>query len=270
MFVDPDDWLQNNACETLYNSINKIECDLIQAKTFLHYDEKQNMQSQDELYFNSNLQGIVNLKPNDLRISHACVWAKLFKKEIIDKYQIDFQKDTHYEDAQFMWKYLSVSKNILFIEDKLYNYLRRPNSIMSKTFNKNSLIALDHLKICFGFYDFLNKWKLFEKYESMFWVLFEDYFWSALLLLNPKNQHLAFELANSFLLDKNIEHLQCQIENKAYKNLIRIKNKNYNKIYTIPETNLLNNLLSILFIKKYNKDYIKTKILGITIKKRKR
>lgn len=265
MFVDSDDWLELNACEILYNAMTSNNCDLVAFKINIHYVENEKMKQKDEKNINKNTKGLIEITNNNFQSANFYAWSKIYKKEIINKYQIDFPFGLHYEDSPFSWKYFSVSKNILFIEDKLYNYLRRPESILSKTFKKDSLIALDFIKVCFNYYDFLKKWKLFNKYEVMFWTLFEDFFWSSLFLLNTKNRYLAFELANSFLKDKEISHLKNELKPKIYNLLYNLKNQDYKKIYTLKEKHFLKKLLQLIFIKQYRRSSIKIKILKIPI-----
>ncbi len=269
-FADPDDWLELNACEVLYNAIISNDCDLVQCKINLHYTERQHMRSKDEVNFNRKVKGLIVLKTDNFQITHFCTWSKLFKKEIIEKFQIDFPEDLVYEDSGFMWKYFSVSRNIFFIEDKLYNYLRRSDSILSKTFNKDSLIALDFLKVSFNYYDFLQKWNLYNKYELMFWILFEDFFWSSLFLLNPKDRYISFDMANNFLTDKDISHLKNKLVPKIYKLLKNLKNKNFKKIYTLKENSFFKKLHQFIFVKQYRRSSIKIKILKIPVYIRKK
>jgi glycosyltransferase involved in cell wall biosynthesis len=270
LFVDSDDWLELNTCEILYNAMISNNCDLVQCKTNIHYIERNHMKSKDNKSINRDIKGLVEITTNNFQISPFYAWSKLFKKEIIEKFQIDFPEGLYYEDSPFMWKYFSVSRNIFFIEDKLYNYLRRPDSILSKTFNRNSLISLDFLKVCFNYYDFLQKWNLYNKYQVMFWILFEDFFWSSLFLLNQKKRYLAFELASSFLVDKEIAHLKDKIEPKIYDLLENLKNKNFKKIYTLKENSFFKKLLQFIFVKQYRRSSIKIKILKIPVYKTKK
>ncbi|MDR2007402.1 MAG: glycosyltransferase [Alphaproteobacteria bacterium] len=265
MFVDSDDWLELNAAEVMYKAITENNCDLVQAKTNLHYDILHNLKKGDEKFFKSLPTGNYNINQHDfINISHT-PWGKLWKKEIIDKYNITFPVGLHYEDVAFMCKYLAVSKNILGIENKLYNYLRRPLSIMTKTYYKSSTMSLDHIKVCVDFYNYLSTWHLFNKYEITFWVIFEEFFWRAIKGLHTKNKHLAFDLAHAFIVDKNIEQLGDRLDSAVYRTLINLKNKNYAKIYTIKPSLLA----KIFFYQKYNRLSKKIKLFGITVYKQK-
>ncbi|MDR2007401.1 MAG: glycosyltransferase [Alphaproteobacteria bacterium] len=265
MFIDPDDWLEIDAATVMYNAITTNECDLVQAKTHVHYEELYHLKDNDESYFNSKPAGIYIFSSKDILQYPVPVWAKLWKKEIIDKHSINFPDGLYHQDHPFFWKYFIVSQKILVIENKTYNYLRRANSTISKAHKKNITIALDYIKICIDFYNYLQYWSLFNKYEEIFWIAFEDSFWASLYDLHLKNKHLSFDLAHSFIVDKDIEHLESKIDHSLYNLLINLKKKKYNKIYTIKSNNIIKKLISVFFKQKYKKSYRSISILSIHI-----
>lgn len=66
-------------------------------------------------------------------------WAKIYKKEIIDKYHILFdERISNGEDQLFNFLYYQHVEKIAFINEKLYFYNRRDNGL-SKTKTKKSL-----------------------------------------------------------------------------------------------------------------------------------
>jgi len=92
-------------------------------------------------------------------------WNKIFRKSIIDAYNIKFPVGLYYEDACFFSKYLFVSKTIYCVPECLYTYIRRENSIMGETFRKTPK-AIDHIKILEDIKNFLAKNNLNGSYET--------------------------------------------------------------------------------------------------------
>lgn len=68
------------------------------------------------------------------------VWDKIFKRDIIIKNNIKFGdlKRITGEDTFFSITIIPYCKKIIFLEDKLYNYMVRPNSIMN-TYNPQKM-----------------------------------------------------------------------------------------------------------------------------------
>ncbi len=269
MFVDPDDWLELDACLILYNTITSTDCDAIQFQLIRRYDYNYKMIKEDKFDFHKDIKGVISVSPDNFHDMKATIGGKVFKKEIIDKYQIQCAEGLYYEDANFLLKYVSAADKILFIEDNLYNYFRRSDSITSKTEGRKSLMSLDIIKIMIDYYEYLNKYNLFDQYEKAFWTIFENYFWQSILNLRSKNQHLALELAFSFLKNKDIEHLKDKLNHNTYINLHNIKTKNFREVYTIKTNNLFKKCINFIYRKTYKKNIIKIKILGITILKMK-
>jgi glycosyltransferase involved in cell wall biosynthesis len=269
LFVDSDDWLENNSCEILYNAIIANDCDLVIAKTNLHNETQD---KKKEIIFNKALNSFSeNILPNNkcFNIVKFGACNKLYKKSIIDKYLIEFPVGFYFEDAPFLFSYIAVSKNVLYIESKTYNYRINKNSILN-SLDKNNIRILDHFRISFVFYEFLNKTNLYNQYEIEFWNIFCEYIWYPILKI--KNQYIVFDLAHNFIKDKEIVHLKTKISATNYKLLLYLKNKQYNKIYTQKPNNLIKKIVKIFFNKKIDitKSFKQIKILGISVYKRKK
>lgn len=63
------------------------------------------------------------------------VWNKLYKKELFTKNNITFPKSMIHEDNFVTYKLFAKSKRISLINDKLYYYVQRNNSI-TNTYSK--------------------------------------------------------------------------------------------------------------------------------------
>lgn len=155
-FVDSDDYIEPEMFETVLGLIKEDEVDLVQCGTEVIYRAWSAERLRDEHYFKVRTGRVVDIEPGKLEGINAHVWNKLFKRELIEQYNIRFPDGLWYEDAVFVWCYLSISSTISFTNEKLYNYVRYPSSIMGKTFSKNKM-AIDHINISQVVYDFLVK-----------------------------------------------------------------------------------------------------------------
>jgi len=81
------------------------------------------------------------------------VWNKIYKKELFDKNDIKFPVGKIHEDNFTTYKLYDKANFVSLINDKLYYYFQRSDSIMGKAFNKKRLdilIALEEIKKYFG------------------------------------------------------------------------------------------------------------------------
>ncbi len=179
-FVDSDDSLVSNAYETVvpafhfnpdmvYFGINPIIEEGVEIGLAHHTDEA----------YKVNYQGLHSLSEEmKKKLVIAAVWNKIFRKSIIEKYEIKFES-IYYEDFAFSSQYYMVINNAYFIQDQLYNYLRRADSIMAETFSRTPR-AIDHLRAMSYILSFANKYKLVEKHSNLLTTKFLISYFSVL------------------------------------------------------------------------------------------
>lgn len=100
------------------------------------------------------------------------VWNKLFKTSIIREHSINFPSNLLFEDNAFYWKYFPYCKRASFIQQNLYFYTQRKNSIMGKVFSNTLPPKGDGCKVAMDIIDFYKKNNLFNKYEKELQKLF--------------------------------------------------------------------------------------------------
>ncbi|MGL4876269.1 MAG: glycosyltransferase [Clostridium sp.] len=112
-FVDSDDTIEPTMYEEMFNLIEKYEStDLVECGFIF-----KNLIKQKES---------IILKEK----YSPTVWSKLFKKKLINTYNIDFPIKSHMgEDLSFVEKYVCVSRDIKYILKPLYNYYFNKNSV---------------------------------------------------------------------------------------------------------------------------------------------
>lgn len=174
--IDSDDWIEPTYLEKMYKAITSAEdVDIVQCGTEIVFEiaVDKNLWKNDEAYFAIRNDGIIDCDDLIFGTINVGTWNKLYKKELVDKYNIQFPENLRNEDAYFTWAYWMVSRKMYCIKEHLYNYLRRDDSLMAQTFKKGlGDKVLDHLKVGSLLYDFLIKNDLFEKRKYAFWRAF--------------------------------------------------------------------------------------------------
>lgn len=144
IFLDSDDWLEQNCISDMIDEIRKYNADLA-ASDFVIDNGKERKREcffeteSDYIYQNENINLLISscIDPHAYgkisKITNFGVpWAKLYRKNIIEKYNILFPEDiSHMEDMVFNIKYLSHCKSVIYIHKNLYNYRIHSNSLVN-------------------------------------------------------------------------------------------------------------------------------------------
>lgn len=135
LFLDSDDILAKDALSSLYNYQIKYDVDFICGK-IKYFDNITNKEIKCIGWNNVSSSAIYNI--NDIRsqlfqkivpVNHG----KLFIRKIILDNNLKFEKYNMAEDALFVYSYLLYIKNLIFIDNIIYEYrLNVKNSLTSK------------------------------------------------------------------------------------------------------------------------------------------
>ena len=142
MFLDSDDTLELDILEKMYDIIEEENSDVVVSDiNKIVNGEKQYFKN----YYNYSDKDNINFM-----LSHAGPVAKLYKKELFIKNNINFLENVYYEDLA-MTPILSIYTNkITYLQLPLYNYLIRDNSTMKqKEFNPkidNIFKVINHIE----------------------------------------------------------------------------------------------------------------------------
>ncbi len=140
MFLDPDDWLELNACEIAYNQINRNKNDLVFFGTTTHIEKtRQNIYKDIRLqpfsdYFNKS-----NVKLYEIGIPFIKtfeIWYKIYNHSFIKQNQIKFSTERFGEEGDFSLKTIVLSDTASFIDKHLYNYRIRNSSVTTQIYAK--------------------------------------------------------------------------------------------------------------------------------------
>lgn len=141
LFVDPDDYIDENMIEVLVNNIQEYDADVSCCQYMDVYDNNKFPQ-----FSNMAIKKFINREEflkEYLRDSYitASVCTKLMKKEVSDK--IDFPVGKVYEDAFYHLELAKVADKFICITKPLYYYYHRTNSITTKPYRKENMYAIE-------------------------------------------------------------------------------------------------------------------------------
>ncbi|OCG70614.1 hypothetical protein A9G43_07690 [Gilliamella sp. Occ3-1] len=208
-FVDSDDFIEINTYELALQYFTFNDIDVVYFSTNLVFENCLSNIEQEK-YYNHKYHGITKLTPDVLKSMDVCAWNKIYKREIIDKYNIKFPEGLLYEDNPFFWSYMLVSNKVYFMKEKLYNYTIRENSIMGLTSKRKLKIlgkcnnGLDKL-LCFEYLMcFILKWHLFHRIEPILCGLFEKNLWDGLYYSSKKSRKKVLQKATELVEKFNL------------------------------------------------------------------
>jgi len=145
MFIDADDFYEKNSCEILYNEINSKDADYV-IGNYIHVSH--NGKKWKQPLFDKNVYDNFKLSIKDYKksffVMNSVVWNKIFKKELIDKYNLRFVEGAIAEDAIFSTFCYVHTENAYFTNKIVYNYRQgEKNSSISTNCSKEYFQKID-------------------------------------------------------------------------------------------------------------------------------
>ncbi|MEG2235847.1 MAG: glycosyltransferase, partial [Clostridia bacterium] len=141
-FLDSDDYINNETTEIYEELINKQNLDLYSFNYNVVYSDitknciYKSKYNSDKCFASDEYINELLMQKNGI-YAHCC--TKLYKNEIIQKNNIRFESDISFmEDLIFNLKFAMLSKNIIHINNSLYNYVQSDNSL-SKSNNEKMI-----------------------------------------------------------------------------------------------------------------------------------
>lgn len=250
-FIDSDDYIETTTFEFILNQ-NLSDIDLICFGTEIVGDIDTERKRISEKYYKIKYKGKHRTSPKILNNLNVSASNKIFKTEIVKKYNIKFPQNLNYEDFGFYWMYYPYCAKILFVQEKFYKYVRRNGSILNKTFKGTADYVFDHLYIFEVIYNFYKQNNLIIKDKGQIENIFLKCFDFVLHFTKPENYNKVIQIAQNIIASTGFEYKNARIK--------AIKNNNIAKA-----TSTLSLLQKIFYIKNKNQ-YKVINILGIKIK----
>lgn len=174
MFIDPDDWIEPDTVETIYNKFVETKVNLIQFNYDIRNDDgtfRKNKQFSKQLkkHYNYKLQDndIYNwkqIKLKSIQNMSMCIWDKAYSANLIKNNNIKLAPNKYGEDH-----ILSISSNlladkILYLNKYFYHYRDRKGSAANITSDDNFCI-FENVELL---RKFLQQHGLFEEFKQLF------------------------------------------------------------------------------------------------------
>jgi glycosyltransferase involved in cell wall biosynthesis len=229
-FCDPDDYYHPEICLKLHDALVSFNADIAIAGARVIYDEVPVIQS-DIGYYGLHFCGLCPVNEILICNTNVVVWNKIFRKSIIDEYNIKFPTGLWYEDTSFFYEYILVSNTAYFIQENLYTYIRYKNSMMGISLYKKTSKSLEHLYIIANIKQFMYLHNLYDRWIDIFLWLVLTYTDSAFSSGTVEIVDKIFFVAKDLLEDISYDILQrYKLGNKVDNTrLMALKNGEFHK-----------------------------------------
>ena len=202
-FCDSDDYFNPGTVSDLYSAITMYKTDAATGSSHIVYETSSVTaldKNIDRQYYTTKYRGVQKVTDAILSKTDISVWDKIFRKEIIDKHSLRFPEGLMYEDAYFTHVYLWLSDSLYFLppDKPVYNYVRRPGSIMAET-NPDAPYRYDHLSIVELLFEFLKQNDLFSEHAPYFACLYKNYLELTLNGSAPEHHEYTYNRTRQFL-----------------------------------------------------------------------
>ena len=227
MFCDPDDEYCPNICDSLYKAITIWKSDFARCGVDLVRNKSHICPSVNAAYFELLLKdGCVQLSDDVVKMVDSCVWNKIFRRKLIEKYEISFPEGLVHEDCCFYLKYAMVSTSATILSDKLYRYILRDNGIMSQQ-GKLVKQAADYIRIMDDVYGFMLRNGLWASKGALFLKFFACFFNIAYHSMPGEDKSECYELALPILNKIGEREILTKTDGSYRKALISIHKGDY-------------------------------------------
>ncbi len=143
-FLDSDDYVHPNAYEIMVNALEKYDCDILECA---YYDDKfgkiTEVKKEKDVYEMTREEAFKEL--HSLSFNNDFLWNKLFKKECLSLEE-DEKKVAIGEDYSLVIKSYEKSEKIVFINQCLYYYVFRSESVCNRGYSSIFENAIENWK----------------------------------------------------------------------------------------------------------------------------
>lgn len=240
MFLDPDDWFENETCELAYNRIKSNNNDIVLFNYNIYYEEDGNIEYKDiyteafkDVIDNHKIRLYEDLANNYIKT--ASIWLQIYNRDFIIKNKITYPNLYHAEDVPFYVKAMICADTVSFINKPLYNYrlrsdsLTRTRSFAYKYFFSSRDISYKYVKK-YGKGTHLNAFLIYYIRSLWFWYKhLED---PDIKRKYYKQMHKVYKTINEAY---NVEKIRDYINYEKFLEIAETSwNQKYNIIFEIP------------------------------------
>lgn len=230
-FVDPDDWVEPDMYEKMYNQAKTLNSQVVFCK-YRNIQESNGKVTVPHLFKkaisytkskNINVPVGENIKKpilySSFLVAPCHVWNGIYDASIIKENAIRFANFRCYEDIMFIVRTIVLAQNISYIDSVFYNYQVRKSSPRKE----NEERYIDLITIIKAVKDYLNKQELMDDFESNFEYFCVSNIYRVYASLTSEDYkrnllELCEEVLDEHLLAELQKKILCSV--KVWKNLI--------------------------------------------------
>lgn len=170
-FVDGDDMVVNNCYEVLCNKLlqHQGEVDTIMFAYSRFKENKIIDRPFSNKISNQTFSSVAEKKFLIKNKPGVTVWNKLYKRSFLISSNLNFAKGLIYEDILWFWQTILSAKSILVLNQCLYKYRIRQDSIMNGVNNKK---LLNVISVNNRVFDYVEQANLINEYGDVFFTKF--------------------------------------------------------------------------------------------------
>ncbi len=125
-FLDSDDWFEENALQTFFNTAQNTEADIVACRFYQEFRDKTVESGGSEKEFIVKDENILKTMVVDHKITED-VWNKFYRANLFSS--IRYPEGRIFEDKATTYELLRKSEKLAYIPDCLIHYRNRKNSL---------------------------------------------------------------------------------------------------------------------------------------------
>ncbi len=162
-FVDADDWVHKDFLKKLYDAAVRYDADMVECDVFRVDDRTGEM----TYHVSSGSLGKIYSKKERMKYGYTPIWKCLFKKELFDRYHIEFP-NCHSEAKAIYPLLVALSNSVVNVREGLYYYRRfRKDSLTAKPRKNNGDEFAIGIKAFEELLKGFEKNSIFEEYHEL-------------------------------------------------------------------------------------------------------
>lgn len=225
LFLDSDDWIENDICEKLYNHASNLDVDLVLFDVIWYFKNSNEMISYfEENEFNEDYKTFVFnqdfIRNKIMEPSLGVIWSKFYKSSFIKQNNIKFSTYKIYNDVVFHFKTILSANKIAYLPKIGYHYIKvgQPSLQSSFRWGKYEPIWFDVMMevreflikndlmydfrrefVNYSFLSFITKFGgIKEEYKEVFYSKIK-YFYESLKLTKDELEILPFDYLTFYI-----------------------------------------------------------------------
>lgn len=163
-FLDSDDWITPNATGLLVEAANRYHCDMVISDFYRVVGERVSHKGdiEDDCVLTQE-EFAAHMLENPADFYYGVLWNKLFRREIVEKYQLRMNTDISWcEDFMFNLEYIRHADVFYALQVPIYYYVKTKGSLASQGMSITKTIKMKLM--VFEYYNNFYKHVMDEEY----------------------------------------------------------------------------------------------------------